>query len=92
MKLRQVAMLSTLILAGIAASPVAQADALLVKPGDIKWADSPALPKGGKTALIMGDPKQGPFVQRVKFPANYKYPAHTHPDARTITVLSGTLK
>ena len=32
-----------------------------------------------------------PFIVRVKFPANYKVPAHWHPAIEHVTVLSGTL-
>ena len=32
-----------------------------------------------------------PFIIRLKFPANYKVPAHWHPAIEHVTVLSGTL-
>ena len=61
-------------------------------PADIKWAANPAIPAGGQTAVLLGDPrKAGPYVVRTKFPANYKMMSHTHPDDRTYTVISGTL-
>ncbi|EXF94565.1 signal peptide protein [Pseudomonas fluorescens HK44] len=63
---------------------------IMVTPKDIKWADNPALPKGAKTAVIQGDPNAGPYIVRVKLPPNYILPAHTHPDERTVTVISGT--
>jgi len=31
-----------------------------------------------------------PITARIKFPANYKLPAHTHPVIEHVTVLSGT--
>jgi hypothetical protein len=62
-----------------------------VLPSDIKWAANPNVPPGGQTAVLLGDPrKPEPYVVRGKFPANFKVMPHTHPDARTYTVLSGT--
>jgi len=66
-------------------------EALEIRPGDMKWGVSAALPKGAKIALIRGDPKQGSYVVRVIFPANCRFPPHTHPDEHTVTVISGTL-
>ncbi|WP_231973455.1 cupin domain-containing protein [Variovorax sp. HW608] len=68
-------------------------DPMMVTPGAIKWGDAPpSIPKGAKLAVLMGDPsKEGPFVMRLKTPANYKIAPHTHTQAEQITVLSGTL-
>jgi len=41
-----------------------------------------------QTAHPMTGP--GPFTVRLKFPANYKIPAHWHPIKVTVTVISGT--
>jgi quercetin dioxygenase-like cupin family protein len=61
-------------------------------PGDIKWADAPAiLPRGAKVAVLEGNPsKAGPFVMRVRMPDGYRIAPHTHPKAERVTVLSGT--
>lgn len=59
---------------------------------NMKWADEPLLPKGAKSALMVGDPsKAGIFIVRLKFPPNYQIPAHTHPYAEVITILKGKL-
>jgi quercetin dioxygenase-like cupin family protein len=60
---------------------------------DLKWNDGPpALPAGAKIAVLQGDPgKAGLFTVRLKFPTGYKVPAHTHPTAEHVTVVSGTL-
>lgn len=59
---------------------------------EIVWNDEPLLPKGAKSALIVGDPsKAGVFIAWLKFPANYPIPAHTHPFTEVITVLKGSL-
>ncbi|MPS49239.1 cupin domain-containing protein [Methylobacillus sp.] len=62
------------------------------KESKIDWKDDPILPKGAKSALILGDPsKPGVFIAWLKFPANYPIPAHTHPFTEVITVLKGKL-
>jgi len=75
-----------------AASPV-QEGPVLVLPADVKWADVPAsLPPGSWICVLQGDPaKEGLFTLRLKLPADYKVPPHTHPTSETVTVLSGTL-
>lgn len=63
----------------------------LVAPGDLKWSDVPSLPAGAKLAVIEGPMNQAvPFTVRLKFPANYRLPAHHHPAVERVTVLSGT--
>jgi hypothetical protein len=64
-----------------------------IRPADIKWVDGPpSLPKGAQMALLAGNPaKEGPFVMRIKVPADYKIMPHTHGTAEHITVISGNL-
>jgi mannose-6-phosphate isomerase-like protein (cupin superfamily) len=60
-------------------------------PDQIKWQSSAAIPPGGQSAVLYGDPRRAaPFVTRVRQPADYKIPPHTHPEERTYTVISGT--
>jgi quercetin dioxygenase-like cupin family protein len=63
-----------------------------VEPATIAWADAPpVLPAGAEIAVLAGDPHaEGPFVLRLKFPAGYEVPAHTHSGDELITVISGT--
>ena len=58
---------------------------------DLTWGPAPAvLPKGAEATVISGDPsKDGPYVLRLKMPGGYKVPAHNHPTAEYVTVLSG---
>jgi quercetin dioxygenase-like cupin family protein len=43
-------------------------------------------------AVLSGDPgKAGVFVVRLKMPAGYKIPAHSHPTDEYVTVISGDL-
>jgi len=63
----------------------------MVFPKDLKWTDVPSLPSGAKIAVIEGPMTEAvPFTVRLKFPANYKIPAHSHPAVERVTVLSGT--
>lgn len=73
--------------------PAAKSEHVMFSGADLKWSDAPpSLPAGGKVAVLEGDPaKEGPFTIRLQMPAGYKIPAHTHPTAEHVTVISGTL-
>lgn len=64
----------------------------ILDPANLEWGDPPpGLPPGAKAALLSGDRgKKGPFTVRLQAPAGYKIPAHSHPTAEQITVISGT--
>jgi hypothetical protein len=63
-----------------------------VVPSAIKWLPSPVVP-GAQRAVLVGDPEQaGPFVVRIRVPAGTRIMPHTHPEARTYTVLAGEWK
>jgi quercetin dioxygenase-like cupin family protein len=66
----------------------------IVQPDQIKWAPAPAaLPSGAQIAVLYGDPgKEGLFAFRLKVPAGYKVPPHTHPTIEAVTVIYGTFK
>ncbi len=80
-------------LIALAGSALAQDSVTMVNPDALAWKDNPNIPKGGQVAVLVGDPtKAGSVVvQRVKLPANYKVPPHTHPYAETVTVISGSV-
>ena len=49
------------------------------------------LPPGAEAAVLFGDPsKEGLFALRLKLPAGYRVPPHTHPVDEVVTVVSGT--
>lgn len=54
----------------------------------------PGFKSGMKIAAIHGDPnaESGMYVLRLQFPAGYTFPAHFHPNAENLTVLSGELQ
>jgi quercetin dioxygenase-like cupin family protein len=70
----------------------AKSDHVMFAAADLKWGDAPpSLPAGAQIAVLEGDPgKAGPFTIRLKTPAGFKIPAHTHPTAEGITVISGS--
>jgi quercetin dioxygenase-like cupin family protein len=86
-------LLALTVLIALAGPALAQDAVTMVKPDALTWKDNPNIPKGGQTAVLVGDPtKAGSVVvQRVKFPPNYKVPPHTHPYAETVTVISGSV-
>jgi quercetin dioxygenase-like cupin family protein len=50
----------------------------------------PMLPPGAEIAVLAGDPgKAAPYTVRLKFPANYAIPAHSHPTDENVVVVSG---
>lgn len=53
----------------------------------------PGFKSGVQLAVIHGDPmKSGDYTLRLKFPAGYTFPAHYHPNAEHVTVISGTFQ
>jgi len=72
---------------------LAQHDHVIQNEQDVKWADAPKfLPAGAKIAVVEGNPaEKGPFTIRLKLPAGYKIPAHSHPGDEHVVVLSGAL-
>ena len=78
-------------LAGIPASLAQSGGHKVISPNDLKWSDVPSLPAGAKIAVIEGPMSDAvPFTVRLKFPPNYRIPAHWHPAVERVTVLSGT--
>src|SRR5262245_30327585 len=52
----------------------------------------PMLPPGAQIAVLDGDPtKSAPYTVRLKFPANYAIPAHSHPTDEHVVVVSGAV-
>ena len=65
----------------------------VITPETLAWKDSPAFPRGVQIATLMGDQiKSGETViLRIKFPANFQMPPHTHPYSEVVTVISGRI-
>jgi len=58
---------------------------------EAQWGPAPPLlPAGAQIAVVSGDPmKPAPYAVRLKFPANYAIPAHSHPTDENVVVVSG---
>lgn len=61
-------------------------------PEEVTWRSGPpSIPPGAEAAVLHGDPsKEGLFALRLKLPAGYTLPPHTHPKPEIVTVISGT--
>lgn len=64
--------------------------AVVLNQDEMKWKDNPRVPGLGVAKLVGSAKKAGLFVHRVKFPKGRVVQAHSHPDDRTYTVISGT--
>jgi quercetin dioxygenase-like cupin family protein len=68
------------------------ASATTAQAKPVKWMDGTAvgLPKGSEVAVVKGDPaKAGDFIVRLKFPADFAVPPHSHPGDEVVRVVSG---
>ena len=62
----------------------------MVNADEVQWKEAPPVLPGAHAAVLYGDSaKEGLFVMRLKFPANYRVPPHTHPVDEIVTVISG---
>lgn len=63
---------------------------ILPHSSSIKWFDAINLPPGAKLAILAGDPNKKMFyVARLKLPANFTIPIHSHLTDEHNTILSG---
>ena len=63
-----------------------------VPANQVKWQAHPAI-AGAEYSVLLGKPLEaGPLIVRVKLPADAQVLPHTHPEARTYTVLAGEWK
>lgn len=62
-------------------------------PKEVQWGPAPPLvPPGASIAVLAGDPgKAAPYTVKLKFPANYAIPAHSHPTDEHVVVVAGAL-
>ena len=66
---------------------------VLQTPAETQWGPAPPLlPAGAEIAVLAGDPtKAVPYTIRLKFPAHYAIPAHSHPTDEHVVIVSGSL-
>ena len=65
-------------------------NAITLTPEQMKWEDNPRVPGLGVARIISSGEETGSYVYRVSFPKGRIVQAHSHPDDRTYTVISGT--
>ena len=63
---------------------------LSLTPEQMNWEPNPRVPGLGVARIIGSGGDSGPYVYRVKFPKGRVVQAHSHPDDRLYTVISGT--
>lgn len=65
----------------------------VVVPDELEWNAGGGGYDASAFAGVLGSPgEEGPFVFRMRMPANWTMPPHRHGAAEHITVLSGTLR
>jgi quercetin dioxygenase-like cupin family protein len=63
---------------------------LTLTPEQMNWEPNPRVPELGVARIIGNGKEPGPYVYRIKFPKGRVVQAHSHPDDRLYTVISGT--
>jgi hypothetical protein len=94
------ALLALAVLGGIPAAVTAQqpaparADEIsMVRSETLQWTalEVPGFAPGATMTVVHGDLSLAqPYTMRLKFPDGYAFPAHFHPNAENVTVLSGS--
>jgi quercetin dioxygenase-like cupin family protein len=56
----------------------------------MNWEPNPRVPELGVARIIGNGKEPGPYVYSIKFPKGRVVQAHSHPDDRLYTVISGT--
>lgn len=78
--------------AGLGAAPAQKME--FRENAKLAWVDMdvPGFAPGMKMAALNGDPSVADqlYTLRLKFPDGYRFPAHYHPKAENLTVLSGS--
>jgi quercetin dioxygenase-like cupin family protein len=66
---------------------------VMQQTADAQWGPAPPmLPAGAQIAVLSGDPTRAvPYSVRLKFPANYVIPAHSHPTDENVVITSGSV-
>jgi quercetin dioxygenase-like cupin family protein len=82
-----------LLSAGFATTAKDQPGHVIMQLQEATWAPAPPmLPPGAQIAELAGDPtKSAPYTVRLKFPANYMIPPHSHPTDENVVVVSGAV-
>jgi quercetin dioxygenase-like cupin family protein len=87
---RSLVLIFILCSAGIAS---AQNPPVVATVDEAKWGPAPPfMPPGAQLAVVSGNPMgTGAYAVRLRFPANYAIPAHSHPTDENVVVTSGDM-
>jgi quercetin dioxygenase-like cupin family protein len=79
--------------AGFLSSYAQSSEHVIADLSQAQWGPAPPLlPAGAQIAVLAGNPMgPGPYTLRLKFPAHYAIPAHSHPTDEHVVVISGAL-
>jgi quercetin dioxygenase-like cupin family protein len=86
--------ITALAILGGGSQLMAQGHAHVIQtPAEAAWGPAPPMvPPGAQIAVLSGDPtKAVPYAVRLKFPANYAIPAHSHPTDENVVVVTGAV-
>jgi uncharacterized RmlC-like cupin family protein len=87
-------MAAVVIVIGLVAGAAIAADSsvtgTMITPDQLTWKASPRVVGLENADMIGNSSKEGAYIYRVKFPANFKMEAHSHPEDRNYTIISGT--
>ena len=88
-----ISMGAILLSAGFMTTVSAQQAHVMAELKQATWGPAPPmLPPGAQIAVLAGDPtKAAAYAIRLKFPANYAIPAHSHPTDEHVVVTSGVM-
>src|SRR5215510_14534841 len=79
---------------GVASAQSAKHSHVMQSVAEAKWGPAPPfLPPGAEIAVLSGNPMGAgdTYSVRLKFPANYNIPAHSHPTDENVVVVSGAV-
>jgi quercetin dioxygenase-like cupin family protein len=85
---------AAILAGGALASVHAQTKAHVISAvKEAQWGPAPPmLPPGAEIAVLSGNPMgQSAYAVRLKFPANYAIPAHSHPTDENVVIVSGAV-
>ena len=92
-KIASVMTAAAILVGGASLSISAQDSHVIQTPEEAKWGPAPPmLPAGAQIAVLSGDPgKSAAYAVRLKFPANFAIPAHSHPTDENVVITSGAI-
>jgi quercetin dioxygenase-like cupin family protein len=87
------AMVGVLVFGTVGAASAGMDSHVIAAMSEAKWgAAPPVLPAGAEIAVLAGNPMGATaYTIRLKFPAHYAIPPHSHPTDENVVVTSGAL-